>query len=260
MSALVYLVTRLPELKLGVRPPISRESFIHMARSHLEGQARRDLELALRVEDVEQVTRKRNLSLLGMSGAGTNTAEIPHRQQRLVDDSGGHPDWFPRARPHHLLMRLWYQNLYQNARSSFLRAWARADLNLTEAIAGLLCKQAGMSAESFMIHMEGGFDSSWRVIVKHYESDGIGLANRFSWYETLAEALQLEDFGEMERQVNRIRWQVIEACSGIDLFSVDTVLAYYFKLRIAEREGSWDEGKGAEILREILEFSLEEMT
>lgn len=252
--SLVYFITSLPKLNLGQPAPISREDFVASARKHLTGEARKDFELTLLVEEVERTTGILYEEMIerGEVGTGKLGGLIRQGLNAAKRRESEVPEWVLKARPYHLLMRQWYRSVYNEAQSPFLREWTRFSLNLDEVTAGLLCKMEGMSADDFLRHMEGGFDSSWRVMVAHYDDADLGVGKRFAWYSQVKEALSLDDPEEMEKRLNRIRWKAIDACLGTDLFSMDTVLAYYFRLRILEREASWDVEKGSKILDEIL--------
>ncbi len=119
----------------------------------------------------------------------------------------------------------------------FLKQYARMSLNLGETLTGLLCKQEGLTFDRLRAHMKGGFDSTWRVILDHYDSPDLGLSKRLSFFNEVAELVGLDDFMEMERRLNRLRWKLIESCTGVEVFSIDMVLAWFLKLRILERKG-----------------------
>jgi len=245
--SLVYLITGLPRLGLDSHPPITRAQFTRRALNNMpEGSGCRDLNLLLLLEDVDATTRRAHQDILGMVPVGEERRK-PFSDRPL-------PAWLSEDRPHHVLMRLWRRHIYQRATSSFLKKWARESLNLAELIAALLCRQEEMNKDAFLTQMEGGFDSTWRMAVSHYEDPDLGLSKRLNFYQHVVEALRLEDFVEMERRLEALRWRTINTCLGLNTFSVEAVLAYYLKLRILERRAARNEELGNAVLEKMLEI------
>ena len=256
--SLVYFITTLPPLQPGMEPPMTGAQFVAAARENLDGRMLQDLALLFLLHEVAQTTRTLNQAELGLIPENTDVAGQQHdrwveadRANRLL------PRWVVAGLPHEVLMRRWFQSMYRYARSPFLQQYARMSLNLGETVAGLLCKQEGLSFEAFRNHMKGGFDSTWRVILQHYDAPDLGLSKRLAFFGEVAELLTLDDFPEMERRLNRVRWKLIDSCAGPDIFCVDTVLAWFLKLRILEREASWNRKEGEAVLDQLLNFSIE---
>lgn len=245
--SLVYLITGLPKLNLKQTPPITLKAFTDRACDSIQdGAGRRDLDLLLLQEDVDRTTRRAQQSILGLKPLGEEKG--PESIPRPL------PAWLSEDRPHHVLMRLWRRHLYKHAQSAFLKEWARQSLNLEELIAAQLCRQEEMSKDAFLTQMEGGFDSTWRMAVSHYDDPDLGLSKRLNFHQQVVEALRLEDFVEMEERLESLRWRMIEACMGLDGFSVDAVLAYYLKLRILERRAARNRDKGMIVLENMLQW------
>ncbi len=242
--SLVYLITGLPRLSLNHAPPINREQFKARALANMgRGSGLRDLNLLLLLEDVEAATGRANAEQLGL-----------HPPEDAKPMGRKLPTWLSEDRPHHVLSRLWRRRLYQYASSHFLKNWSRESLNLEELIAALLCRAEGMTQTDFLIQMEGGFDSTWKMSISHYEDPDMGLSKRLNYYQYVAEALRMEDFEAMERRLDSLRWRMIEACLGLETFSNDVVLAYYLKLRILERRFGRSEERGREIMESLLQW------
>jgi len=257
--SLIYLITSLPSLKLGAKSTMTRSEFTRAARELLTGQDRSELELAFQIEEVETTTNLIQASKLGLESAIENLDEHQQSRRRDADREGRYlPAWIVKDRPHQLLMRYWYQCVRKRAHSSFLRDYARQNLNLEEMIAALICRQQDLDHSAFVAQMEGGFDSTWKMIMTRLDEPDMGISRRYSGYHHLRETLELEDFVQMEKRLNRLRWQIIDRCLSTELFSIDAVLAFYFRLRIIERESSWSEEQGSAILDQILQRSIKD--
>jgi len=253
--SLVYLLTSLPALELGESPPMSLTEFAVTARTHLVGSARREIEQALLLDEIERTAHFRNRVMLNLPADDQDHAiEDLTRERAHLADTHGHlmPPWALKQRPLHLLLRYWFQKAYRFSHAPFMREYIRMWLNLEEMIAGCLCKQENMERAAFMSHMEGGFDSTWKVMVQSYDQPDLGLGNRLRNFNYVREICQLADVAEMERRFDQLRWALIERCLGPDPFTVDQVLAYFFRLRLVTRVAARDETRGMEILDAIL--------
>ncbi len=257
--SLIYLVTSLPALTPGIEPPISSDDMATMARRHLEGPPREELELLLVLADLEETVRITSTAL----------AEDPSlSQDDLLGLSRRRPDrcveapplealplWVIEPQPEHRLLRRWLQETSRRARSPFLRNWSAQITNLRESVCGLLCKSQGLSQHDFETQMEGRFDSSSHVILSNYESPDLGIRNRFGWFDRLEGALRDPDLLAMEHELLRLRWELLERCHTEPTFSIDTVLVTWLQLRLLERESSWSKRRGEEVLDHLLDLS-----
>jgi hypothetical protein len=155
-------------------------------------------------------------------------------------------------RPHHVLLRNWYRAVYERAKSPFLLAWAKFALNLDETVAALVCRGEGMPKDDFLRQLEGGFDSTAKVLRQRYDDADLGLSDRFSYLPQVQAALENVDFVGMERALEEIRWNAIESLRGTNAFAVDQVLSSYLQLRILHRLDCFDDEKGQEVFDRIL--------
>lgn len=247
---LTYLITSLPRLQPGMPPPFNHDAFVEKVRTLLDGHPHGDFELLLIHDEILATTRARFDLVLGHKPRALESLEAENRSRRLNATLHERfiPSWVFNDLPHQVLVRKWYQHLYDRAETTFLKDWAKRSLNLEEMIAGRLCKSEGMELEAFMIQMEGGFDSSWRVMVQRFEDEDMGIGNRVAKHDTIVAALAEKNLLEMERQINRVRWHIIETSLQEGTFSLDFLLAYYLKLNILARESSWNEEKGQRLL------------
>lgn len=257
--SLIYLVTRLPVLRPGMSPPISSDDMATLARRHLEGPDREELELLLLLADLEDTVRitaaalaeDPSLSFDDLLGVSR------HRPERSPEAPplDTLPPWVIQPQPEHRLLRLWLEVTSRRARSPFLRSWSSQITNLRESICGLLCKAQGLRQQDFEAQMEGRFDSSSRLILSNFDAPDLGLRSRFGWFERLDAALRNPDLLAMERELLRLRWELLERCHTEPTFSIDTVLVTWLQLRLLEREASWKRPEGEEILARLLDPS-----
>ncbi len=254
--SLIYLVTRLPKLTLGEPPPIQLEDLVRQARASLEGENLEELERALLLEEVEETVRVLHRARLAVEAG--ERVELPTFARterartgldRAVRDL---PDWVLDPVPQHVLLRRYYQHLVTDTKSEPLRAYAKLVVNIEEASTALRCEREQLTRPAFLAQMSGHFDSSARVIVDSIGQPDFGIGQRFAWWPRLVAALAAEDRVEGERALDRERFAAIDTLEGTATFSVEAVLAAYYRLRIIAREASWDRKAGLATLDRIL--------
>lgn len=253
---LVYLVTSLPLLRLGEPPPLTKEEFQRRARAHLTGPEREEFERLMLLEELEETVRLMSEAKAEnpLVSSDELTGIVRTRRRQTADGPRPEelPDWVTMALPEHVLYRRFFQHLYERAQSPFLKEWARFSVDLKETLTGLLSARAGLQRAQSLEKMEGRFDSTSSIIVTRYDVPDLGISQRFSWYPRVQAALELDDLMAMERELDRLHWETIEALKGTDLFTIDYVLATYLQLRILVREASWNQARGEEILERLL--------
>lgn len=252
--SLVYLVTGLPLLRRGEAAPISRAEFVRRCRDTLRGRDRDELELLLQVESAEETIRLTVEAELHGLDEAERIGSI-RRDRRDGLPLSRLPDWLLRPASQHQLLRRHYVELRRAARSEFLRRWAEFRVDIGEVLTALLCRAEGMSREAFLVQMEGSFAPSAAVIMRRWEEPDLGLGGRFPWLTRVIAAVALDDLQAMSRELDSLLWERIEELSTPGLFEVETLLAYYLKLRIVEREASWDLEAGRAVLDRILSLS-----
>lgn len=253
--SLVYLITSLPRV-LRDRPlAITREELVRRARGALAGEERRQLELLLLCEEVDETSR-----ILAEAEAEEPPVDAASLVARLKSDRRRPPlappvdelpEWVLQPTERHVTLRRYYQHLYEEG-GAFLLAWARFATDLGEVLTGLVAQREPLGRDRFLHQMEGHFDSSSEVIVGRYDRPDLGLGRRFPWMPRVLHALDAGDPVTTERQLDDLRWEIIEDAMGTEVFSLEQVLGTYLKVQILERQASWTSGAGRERLDTLL--------
>lgn len=249
--SLVYLIAGLPLVRRGEPPPITRAELIRRCRENLEGRDREELELLLQIESVEETIRLSLAAELAELDAEATVASVVNDRRDGVPLDELRP-WILRPAPQHELLRRHYQDLTERARTDFLRSWAAFRVDIGEVVTAVLCRQQGLSREQFLLHMQGHFDSSAPRIIANWEDPQLGLGTRFGWLPRVLAALADPDLVAMSRALDDVLWERIEALKPTDTFRIETVLALYLHLRIAERQAQWTAERGGRVLDQIL--------
>ncbi|MCO4762235.1 MAG: DUF2764 family protein [Myxococcales bacterium] len=250
---LVYLITGLPRLVRGEKPPLSRADLVRRCRSELEGRDLAEFERLMRYESVEETVRLALAAQLDdpdASPATLNAAVLVGRNDvARIDEL---PAWLRRPLQQHRLLQRHYFELTRGAKTRFLKDWANFIVDVEEVKTAILCRNEGVDRDAFVAQMQGSFDASAPMIINNWDDPFLGLQQRFSWLPAVIDAFEDEDLLRGEQAISEILWARVDALHTAELFSVETVLAYYLRLRILERSASWDADKGREILDQIL--------
>lgn len=254
--SLVYLVTRLPKLRLGEPAPLARAELISQARAALEGEDLAELKRTVLLEEVEETVRSLHRAQTTLDNPSpTEVASFVRneRQRTALDLAAGElPQWVIEPLPQHVLLRRYWQHLIVETHSERLRSYAQARVNIEEALTALRMQREKLPRSAFSEQMSAHFDSSARVIMSNFAQADFGIGQRFAWWPRLVTALDLGDRVEGERALNRLRFNAIDTLEATATFSVEAVLAAYFRLRIIEREASWDRDEGLATLERVL--------
>jgi len=106
---------------------------------------------------------------------------------------------------------------------TFVKSWKARDTQLRNASARLRAARQSRDAADF-VRSHTGFD--------------VGIEDR------VEEAFNRSNPLERERELDRIRWTVLDELAGSDPFSTSALLAYAVKLSIAERWAAMDQKAG----------------
>ncbi len=249
--SLVYLITSLPRVHRGEPPPITRAELVQRCRDNLHGGDRAEFELLLQTESVEETVRlSLNAQLAGLDAEATVSSIVNERRDGVPLDRL--QPWLLRPGPQHELLRRHYYDVTQRARTEFLVRWANFRVDIGEVVTAVLCRQEGRSRDEFLVQMQGNFDASAPRIIANWEDPLLGLGSRFGWVPRVVKALGEEDMIAMSRTLDDVLWERIEALTPTETFRIETVLALYLHLRIAERQAQWSAEKGAQMLERIL--------
>lgn len=257
--SLVYLITSLPRVDRLRPPPITSAELTRRARAALEGEHKRELELLLLLDEVDETCRI--VSTLERAdpnvSAARLTAAVRTDRQRapLAPPLDELPDFILSPLPRHVLLRRTYRHFY-DVGGPFVRAWASFAVDLEEVLTGLVARKENLTPELFAIQMEGHFDSTSEIIVGRLDRPDLGLFRRFPWLPKVERALALANPQETELALDDLRIDEIERLMGTVPFSLEVVLGTLLELKLLERRASWNKSKGEARLASLLGAAL----
>jgi len=216
---LVYLITSLPILSLNKELNISKKSFIKNLNSCFSKDKIRDFDLLVDFEKSIDLYKEMKL---------VNSINKFHKRDC-------------------------YFNIYEKSTNYFLLEWAKNSLNLEEVITGLMCKWMNIPKEEVYKHFYNRFDSTSQIILNNYDKSDLGLSKKFSWFSMLVSIMENKKLEDLEKNIDLLRLNIINAIKIDNIFSMDTLLSYYLKLSILERQASFNKNDGKIKLQKILD-------
>lgn len=125
--------------------------------------------------------------------------------------------------------------------NDFIREWMTFDLNLRNVLAGLNSRKLEESgwAGATQFSRERSIicrNEVAELILKSTAPD-FSLASRFAWVEKLL-SFNRETVVEYEKNIDLLRWEMLDALTTFSCFQIETLLAFYIKLGMVER---WQE-------------------
>ncbi|MFA8450330.1 MAG: DUF2764 family protein [Bacteroidales bacterium] len=83
------------------------------------------------------------------------------------------------------------------------------------------------------------------------------LNHLLDWYNSFVPIINNENILQRERNIDELKWSLIDQRNIFQYFSIDVLLAYYLKLKIAERWLLLDPEQGKKLFQSIIDKSKE---
>lgn len=149
---------------------------------------------------------------------------------------------------------LFYNEVTGHA-NSFISEWFSFDLDLRNVLAGLNCRKMATSSEGG----ESEFSLANSIICRNDVTELIhksnapdfSLSNQIPWIEKVV-ALNRDDLVEYEKNIDTIRWDMLNELTTFSYFQIETILAFIIKLDIVDRWQKLDPKTGKEKLEKLL--------
>lgn len=135
-------------------------------------------------------------------------------------------------------------------KNEFLKAWIEQEFALRTAIA--LIRQEKQNDLHLSDEVQASEEPLIAEILQNSRLPNFGISYRYDWADSLRELFKTNNPKEIEMDLDKIRWQFLDAWIANRHFANDVVLAYVLKLFICERWKRLDQKKGEAIIKTIL--------
>jgi len=143
--------------------------------------------------------------------------------------------------------------------NTFVREWFAFDLDLRNVLAGINCRKLeedqGQGSSQFSREQSIICHNDVSELVLKSNAPDFSLSSRFTWVEKLISFYQ-DDLVGYEKNIDLLRWEMLDELTVFSYFQIETLLAFYIKLRMVERWQELEPDIGKETLDKLLaEFS-----
>ena len=116
----------------------------------------------------------------------------------------------------------------------FVTGWMQFERDLRNVLAALNCRRYKLPMQNYLI---GNLDEKDFVVEQMMRSTSadFGLSREYPWVEQVVTFFDRNVLIELEKEVDQIRWDMIDDMNTFNYFSTEKVLGYFLKLLITER-------------------------
>lgn len=187
-----------------------------------------------------------NYSLSEMEDEIKEPTNFPAYLQTFIQDykyQGGQmvPEWENR------LLTLYYQEGLQS-KNQFMRNWLQFELDLSNLITAINCRKHQLPVEAHLIGENLVTESILRSSTRDF-----GLSGMWAPYEKVMQQVEKSQLQERELGLDLLKWNFLNDQNTFNYFSVEVVLSFVLKLRMAERWIHLDKETGQRMFQRLVD-------
>lgn len=141
-----------------------------------------------------------------------------------------------------------FYNFVLAHKSKYITKWFEYQLALKNILSAINCRKYELNLETQIIPLGEVSEQ----LLKNKSKD-FGLAKNYPFVETLTSAYDSLDILSQEKTIDQIVWDKAEELCAMDNFTVEAVLSYVLKLKIAYRWNEMESHDGQAAFKQILE-------
>lgn len=146
------------------------------------------------------------------------------------------------------LTLLWQKDLI-STKNSFVKSWFKFNLDLTNLLTAINCREHGLDPEKYVIAVE---DDEISSSLKDSSSKDFGISHLFDQFDEVAKISKEEHMLKRERKIDLLKWNYIEENSFFNYFTVEKVFAYLLKFDIVHRWAKLDKEVGQKMFESLV--------
>jgi hypothetical protein len=260
MAKYYYYISGLPNITMDdAKPAAELAEFREDVRAHVTPEDDRLVEHLFSPDDHENLLNllreaDKPWNPLGnidreilANAVAQKPAEVPEYMLRFIAAYRDDRPLFPDLSWEDQLTRLFYERL-EGVDNHFIQTWYKAERTIRNILTALNCRQHQLPTEKAVI----GNDELVENLIKSSAGD-FGLANQELYIDQLFRLRDNPDLLEREYAIDQLAWGLIDQINFFESFSIDLILGYLVKLRLARRWLLLDPAAGQAKFRGILE-------
>ena len=145
---------------------------------------------------------------------------------------------------------LWtrFYDACEKSKNKFIREWYAFDKQLRNISAAYTARKMGRDVEPELVGQ-----SDINTALARNSSADFGLKAEIDYIDSLVQLLENKNMVEKERQLDLLRWSVVDEMTDFDYFTMNKILAYCVKINIIHRWMSLDKQIGNEMFLRLVE-------
>lgn len=141
-----------------------------------------------------------------------------------------------------------YYSYALDSKNEFIAEWSRLNLDIRNVFATFTSRKLGWEPKEYIVG-----DTEVERKLKASTSHHLGLSEEdMSYINTLISVQNENDITRRERMIDVLKWNWLEEKTFDLVFDIESLLAYYLRLRIIERWTELNEKTGEETFRNIV--------
>ncbi len=258
-----YLISSLPELRFGEKLPFTTEEFFDEYSSEIESDLDliniiilkndvKNLELIFKDKAKEDKIRKPSVYTLEELRQNIKTREnLPDFVITFLNKYETKEEYlenFTELEKEYLVYGYEFDN-------TFLKAYFKFELDFRNAIASMRARTQDVDVLRYSVGDEDDIVIS--KIKKNKSLPDFGISNEAIWIDKLIQAFDKDDPLNLERTLDKIRFEQIEILTSLMDFQVEKLLGYLLRLSILERWAEFDKETGSNFTKNIVSDVIE---
>jgi len=145
------------------------------------------------------------------------------------------------------LTRMFYDYVF-SFRDQFLTDWFTFEMNVTNVLIGLNCREFEKDPEEELIG-----DNFVTEAVNKSSAKDFGLAPILDYVGQVISIAEKDNLLAREKSLDQFRWDQLDEFTRFHYFSLEVILAYTIKLQMVYRWMELDEQTGRELFKQLIE-------
>jgi hypothetical protein len=140
-----------------------------------------------------------------------------------------------------------FYKMVKCSKKEFISNWFNFQLNIKNIVTAINCREFELDLESQIM----GTNELAEQVLKNKSKD-FGLSKLFPEIDTILKAFDQDNLINQERMIDSIVWEKAGELSAMNNFSIENILTFLIRLKVAYRWKNLESAEGEEIFRELI--------
>ncbi|MDR1380600.1 MAG: DUF2764 domain-containing protein [Tannerella sp.] len=140
-----------------------------------------------------------------------------------------------------------YYGEAMKCRQKFMSSWFEMNLNVTNLMTAINCRNHGFDREEFIVG-----DSGMAEQIRSSNARDFNIGNSFDYLTEVMQIAEEKDLRLRERRIDMLRWNWLDEHTTLKFFDIESVIAYLLRLEMKERWLTLDRVAGEKTFRKLV--------